>query len=109
MTMFPEYVGGTGRFDTVLMKRFGSRIVVKTGAEGVCCAAVLDRPIGIAVKVEDGALRASPPVMLETLVQLGVLEAEEAGELGEFRNPPLMSNKGGIICEAKPVFKLTPG
>ena len=33
-------VGGTGRFDTVLMKRFGSRVVVKTGAEGVCCAAV---------------------------------------------------------------------
>lgn len=107
MTMFPEYVAGTGRFDTLLMKKFGSRVLCKTGAEGVCCASVLDRMIGIAVKIEDGALRAAPSSMLEALVQLGVLEEGEAGELGEFRNPPIIGNKGSLNGEAKPVFKLT--
>ena len=36
----PYYVAGTGRFCTEIMKLFGARVLVKTGAEGVFCGAL---------------------------------------------------------------------
>ena len=36
----PWHVAGTGRFCTELMRTFGERVFVKTGAEGVACAAL---------------------------------------------------------------------
>ena len=48
----PFLVGGTDRFDTVLMEESGGTILCKVGAEGVHCAALLESGIGIALKVE---------------------------------------------------------
>lgn len=106
MTLYPEYVAGKDRLDTVLMKRFGSRVVVKAGAEGVYCAGLIGRATGIALKIEDGALRAASPAIFEALLQLGVLSDEEAEDLNEFRRPPLLNNKGEAIGEIRPVFRL---
>src|SRR5437899_3117246 len=53
----PWHVAGTGRFCTQIMERFGARIFVKTGAEGVYCAALPEQGLGIAVKCDDGAGR----------------------------------------------------
>lgn len=106
MTMYPEFVAGKDRLDTVLMKRFGSRVVVKAGAEGVYCAGLIGKATGIALKIEDGALRAASPAMFETLLQLGVLSEEEAEGLNEFRRPALLNNKNEAIGEIRPVFRL---
>ena len=38
----PWHVAGTGRFCTEIMRLFGARVFVKTGAEGVFCAAFPD-------------------------------------------------------------------
>ena len=54
----PVLVAGEGRFDTVLTARFGERVFVKGGAEGVWCAALPALGLGMAVKAEDGAGRA---------------------------------------------------
>jgi L-asparaginase II len=48
----PFMVAGTGRFDTVLMEALGERAFVKVGAEGVYCAALPERGLGIALKVD---------------------------------------------------------
>ena len=55
----PFLVGGTGRFDTVLMTALGAQVFAKGGAEGVHCAALPAQGLGIAVKCADGAGRAA--------------------------------------------------
>src|ERR1700736_6043053 len=70
----PWYVGGTGRFDTDLMRATAGRIVGKAGAEGVHCDALLDAGLGLALKVIDGSRRAAAPATSAPLAALRVLE-----------------------------------
>ena len=44
----PFMVGGTDRFDTRVMQRLGERVFCKVGAEGVYCAALPGRGLGVA-------------------------------------------------------------
>ncbi|MBU6365211.1 MAG: asparaginase [Gemmatimonadetes bacterium] len=67
MTTHPFLVGGTDRFDTLVMQATGGRVVCKVGAEGVHSAAIIDVGIGLALKVEDGHPRAQYPAMLALL------------------------------------------
>lgn len=95
MTNHPEMVAGTGRLDTALMEVSDGRILSKVGAEAVRCAAVRDEhPFGVAVKIEDGSMRASDPVLLEVLHQLGVLDDGEVEALEEFHHPQITNHAG---------------
>ena len=64
MTGHPFAVAGTGRTCTAVMQRLGGRVFVKTGAEGVYCGGVRGRGLGFALKVEDGARRASDMALI---------------------------------------------
>ena len=66
----PFYVAGTGRACTRLMGEAPGRIFVKTGAEGVFCAAVPEFGLGIALKCEDGTTRASEVAITAVLATL---------------------------------------
>lgn len=59
----PFMVAGTGRFDTRVMECLGPKVFLKTGAEGVYCAALPDVGLGVALKCEDGATRAAEAMM----------------------------------------------
>ena len=75
----PEMVAGDGRFDTDAMRLFGSRVFVKTGAEGVYCAALPELGLGLAVKADDGATRAAQVMiaaLIERLLPLGEAERQ---------------------------------
>lgn len=76
----PQMVAGTGRFDTRVMQHFGERVCCKVGAEGVYCAALPERGLGVAIKMDDGqTARAAEVVMaqlLHTLVAHG--DADQA-------------------------------
>ncbi len=76
MTAFPELVAGEGRACTELMRAMGGRAAVKTGAEGVFVAILPEQRLGIALKIADGATRASECAIAALLVRLGVLEAD---------------------------------
>ncbi|AUX75569.1 asparaginase [Sinorhizobium fredii] len=65
----PFYVAGTDRTCTRLMKAAPGRIFAKTGAEGVFCAAIPEKGIGIAVKCEDGTTRAAESMVAATLAR----------------------------------------
>lgn len=71
MTGHPFLVGGTDRFDTLVMAATAGRVVCKVGAEGVHAAAIIDAGIGLALKVEDGHPRAQVPAMLALLAAHG--------------------------------------
>ncbi|GAB2595605.1 asparaginase [Paractinoplanes abujensis] len=66
----PELVAGTGADDTVLMAAVPG-LLAKGGAEGVVAVAVPGAG-AIAIKVDDGGMRARTPVLLDELDKLGV-------------------------------------
>jgi L-asparaginase II len=55
----PDMVAGPGRLDTVMMRALPGRVFMKTGAEGVYCGAIPAAGLGFAIKITDGAKRAS--------------------------------------------------
>jgi L-asparaginase II len=73
----PHMVAGSDRFCTNVMKTFPGHVFAKTGAEGVFCAALPGRGIGIAVKCSDGATRAAEAMTAAILIAL--LKAEGDG------------------------------
>ncbi|MCO1655300.1 asparaginase [Pseudonocardia humida] len=68
----PEYLGGTGRDVTALIRAVQG-LIAKDGAEGVYAAALPDGRAA-ALKIADGAARARQPVMVALLRRLGVEE-----------------------------------
>jgi len=70
MWAHPELVAGTGRLCTELMTVARGVVLAKVGAEGIYSAAVPALGLGVALKVEDGDMRCSPPALLEVLRQV---------------------------------------
>lgn len=99
----PFLVGGSERFDSVLIEETEGRVVSKIGAEGVHSLAVLDSGIGIAVKVADGAQRAQYCAVLRLLQHLGVLGEKLPPRLEELLHRPIRNTRGEIVGEVRPV------
>jgi len=100
----PFLVGGTERFDTVLAEETEGRVVAKVGAEGVHSAAVPDRGLGIALKVEDGNSRAQVPALIRLLQELDVLPREALPpRLAELARRPLRNTRGEVVGEIGPL------
>lgn len=90
----PFYVAGTRRACTRLMKAAPGRIFAKTGAEGVFCAAIPEKGIGIALKCEDGATRAAEAMVAATLARFFADEPEIQSALMSQANRPLRNWNG---------------
>ncbi|MDO5604891.1 MAG: asparaginase [Paracoccus sp. (in: a-proteobacteria)] len=75
MRAHPDLVAGEGRACTDLMRATDGRVAVKTGAEAVFIAILPDQGLGVAVKIEDGATRASEAAITALLIRMGALEA----------------------------------
>jgi L-asparaginase II len=101
----PWHVAGTGRFCTELMGRFGARILIKSGAEGVCCAALPEQGLGIAVKCDDGAGRAAEVMMAATLARFLATDADRAA-LDKFIRRPLQNWNDIVVGEIRPAALL---
>lgn len=99
MSRHPFLVGGTDRFDTALIAETGGKVVSKIGAEGVHCALLPERGIGIAIKVEDGAQRAQGPALLRLLQELDALPSQLSPRLSEWMRKPVRSTRGECVGE----------
>ncbi|MBV8198215.1 MAG: asparaginase [Candidatus Eremiobacteraeota bacterium] len=97
MLAHPEYVAGTGRLDTELMRAAGGNLVAKAGAEGVHGIGAIAPGYGYAGKVLDGSSRARGPATLAVLREVGVLDEGKAGELARFAAPPVYNRAGEIV------------
>lgn len=95
MAKHPELVAGETRACTELMRAMDGKAVIKTGAEGVFIAILPERGIGVALKIEDGATRASECAIAALLVRLGVADAEHP--LVQKRLFPEQRNRRDII------------
>ena len=106
MTTYPEMVAGDGRLCTELMRQAGGRLFAKVGAEGVYCVGVPGAELGIAVKVEDGAMRAVPPAILGVLRELDLISEDDFGALHSFAYAELRNTRGEAVGEVRPAISL---
>jgi L-asparaginase II len=95
MAQHPLLVAGEGRACSELMAAIGGRVVLKTGAEGVFVAILPDQGWGVALKIEDGATRASECAIAAILVQLGVADA--AHLMVQKRMNPALKNAAKLV------------
>lgn len=93
MIAHPWLVAGDGRACTELMQACTQPVAIKTGAEGVFVAILPEQRLGVALKISDGATRASECAMAAILVRLGVLGAEHPATLRRM-NVPVPNRRG---------------
>ncbi len=75
-TAHPLLVRGPETLDSELMQVFGGRLMIKIGAEGVYCGALIDRGLGFALKIDDGNMIAAECAVASLL--LAIAEPNEA-------------------------------
>lgn len=102
----PFYVAGTGRFCTEIMMRFGARVLVKTGAEGVFCAALPEQGLGIALKCDDGATRAAEVAMAAMIARFLPMADDERSGLESRLRPVLRNWNGTQVGRLRPTEEL---
>ena len=102
MRSHPELVAGEGRACTALMRAMHHKAAVKTGAEGVFTGIIPELGLGVALKITDGATRASECTMTAILVMLGLIDAESP-VARTYCNAPLRSRRGLEAGEVRPV------
>jgi L-asparaginase II len=98
----PFLVGGSDRFDSILIEETEGRAIPKVGAEGVHSVAVPEQGLGITVKAEDGAQRAQYPALLRALQHFDVLPATLPPRLEEFMHRPIRNTRGEVVGEVRP-------
>lgn len=100
MIEHPLLVAGTTRACTELMQAMDS-VAVKTGAEGVFVAILPKLGLGVGLKIEDGATRASESAMAAILVRLGVLAADHPSAIKRLC-PPILNRRKMDTGSVKP-------
>ncbi len=113
MNAYPELIGGTSdRLDTEIMRATPGRVVSKVGADGVYTAGIIPceewpKGFGLALKIEDGDdKRARPPVVIESLRQLGVLHDESLEAVAKYSFFPVRNRRGDLVGEVTASFAL---
>lgn len=100
MCAHPEMIAGENRFCTILTRAMRGRAVVKAGAEAVMVAILPEQGLGIALKVTDGAGRASEAAMTALLVRLGVLNAADPA-VARYLAGPIRNWRGLVTGELR--------
>lgn len=105
MVAFPELISGEGRACTELMRACRGRVAIKGGAEGVYVAIIPERRTGIALKIVDGAPRASEAVIAALLIRLGLLDPAHPAAATRV-NAPQRNWRGIVTGELRAVTGL---
>ena len=101
MAAYPELVGGRLQFTSIAQRDLGQAIAIKTGAEGVYMAALPEHGLGIALKIDDGASRASAVTIAGVLRRLGVYDPKRHARMTRFLDAPLSNWAGDAVGEVR--------
>ena len=105
MVKHPEFVAGTDRLDTDLMRVADKRMFAKVGAEGFYCAGIPSQRIGVALKVEDGAKRAAEPAVLTILHHLDAIATNEFNRLSKYAAPEILNTRNEVVGAIHATFQ----
>ena len=107
MTGEPYLVAGHKRFCYDFMSALSGNGVTKLGAEAIQGLGLTNPPIGIAVKVLDGAVRALGPICLHVLKQLGLIRFDlRASPLAVYESPEVRNARGLVTGRMVVDFQL---
>ena len=76
MSTYPFMVAGSKRYCSDMMKICGSRIIGKTGAEGVFCMSLLQEQMGVCIKIDDGKMLPQYNVAQALVEATGIFDKE---------------------------------
>jgi L-asparaginase II len=102
----PEMIAGDERLCTNIMRTLGDKVFAKTGAEGGYALTLMERGLGVAIKIEDGSQRALDPVVIETLGQLGLVDDDAKQALEKHRRPIILNHRKERVGAIEPAFTL---
>ncbi len=74
---YPELIAGTGRFCTEVISLTAGRVLVKMGADGVFTGWIPSKKWGIALKIDDGNLKAAEAAVADLLKRLKLLPQDD--------------------------------
>ena len=99
----PFMIAGTGRFCTAINTALKGKAIVKTGAEGVMMAAVPQKGLGVALKIDDGdrSGRANGVALVAVLKHLGVLDDAAAASMQDYIEVPVRDLNGRLVGLSK--------
>jgi len=101
---FPIMVGGTGRLCSRVLSTFGEEVCVKSGAEGIYAGALPGLGVGFAMKIDDGARRASELLLIQLLA---TLMPDARDTLRKLLPTSLRNWRGLTVGEMRPAPALT--
>lgn len=97
-TEFPELVAGSvDRLCTDLLKVSKGRLFAKIGAEGVYFIGVVGADRGLALKIDDGGIRAFSPLLVRLLQQCDLISDNEVAELGKWASSTIQNWDGLVV------------
>ena len=108
MAAHPEMVAGEGRICTAISRVTEGRVFAKMGAEGVYCVGVPGAELGIALKVEDGSMRAIAPAVAGVLRELDLISEDDFGALHGYVFREVSNTRGDVTGEVRPSICLHP-
>jgi L-asparaginase II len=90
-----------------VMQRLGERAFVKVGAEGVYCAALPERGLGVAIKMDDGNNARAVEVVMAALIEaLLPLSDDDAVFMRSLAEPVLRNWNGTAVGGLRPAGPL---
>jgi len=108
----PVLLAGERRFCTALVRQWPGRAFAKNGAEGVYALAlaadpqrpIWPGPLGVAIKIDDGAERAYQPVLVDLLQRIGALGQSLPAALVPFAPIPITNTQRLRVGEVRSVL-----
>lgn len=105
MVSHPALVAGETRACTDLMRAMDGKVAIKTGAEGVFIAIIPEKRLGVALKIADGATRASESAIAAILVKLGVLDPGHPSAIARM-SPDITNRRDLVTGQIRPAATL---
>ncbi len=93
----PYYVAGTKRLDTIIMEETKGKILAKLGAESVYCMSVIDKGIGISMKIEDGSYRALDCLVPNLLLKHDYISVDEFNCINSRLHTDLKNHRSQLV------------
>ena len=98
----PFYLAGHDTVVSDLTAFTKGAVIAKTGAEGIITATIPEHGLGVAIKIADGADRASSVALLAILDHLDLLSSHEKIKLENYLSPPVLNSQGLVVGEIRP-------
>ncbi len=98
----PQMLAGSERCCTAVIRQSAGSVLVKTGAEGVYGGCVPHLRLGFALKIDDGAGRASEVALGALLQRIGALDASAQTGLQAYFRPAIKNTQGWVTGEIAP-------